>query len=222
MKRFTDRDEAGHLLAEHLQKEVSGKDAIVVALTRGGVAVAQPISQILGIPLDLLIVRKLGAPTQPELALGAIASGGFIFFNHYVIEKLGLTPLDVERVKRQELAKLNRREHLYFQRDTHIPWQERDVILVDDGIATGATMEVAIRAVKAAQPKSLTVAVPVADLEAVERLHHLVDHIFALQIPNELGSVGEYYEFFPQISDQDVIEILANSRKGKYVHDYSH
>jgi putative phosphoribosyl transferase len=221
VKRFTDRDEAGKLLAEHLSKEVLGKDALVLALTRGGVAVAQPVSERLRVPLDLLIVRKLGAPGQPELAIGALASGGFIFLNQYLVEKLDLAPQVVEKIKSQEMVELKRREQLYFQGERHIPWQAKDVILIDDGIATGATMEVAIRAVKAAQPKTLIVAVPVAALEAVERLHRSVDHILALQTSNNLVSVSEYYELFPQITDQDVLDILAKSRKGTYVHDYS-
>lgn len=221
MHRFQDRGEAGELLAQHLKSDFVGQSPILVALTRGGVAVAYPIAKKLGIPLDLLVVRKLRAPGQNELAIGAVASGGFIYLNQDLINRLGIEGSAVENIKNNEIQELLNREAQFFGSKSHIPWMAREVIIVDDGIATGATMEVAIRAVKAAQPKSITVAVPVAALSAIERLHRLVDHVLAIQMPSDLGAVGEYYQLFPQLTNQEVIDILEKSRRETPVYEHT-
>lgn len=208
---FRDRSEAGELLAKRLVDELPNRDLVVVALPRGGVEVAAPISRRLNAPLEILVVRKLGAPHQPELAIGAIASGGFIFLNQEIVDALGVTAEQIVKIREAEAAELKRREALFLNGRQRQSLADRRVLLVDDGIATGATIEVALRAIKAAQPRSINIAVPVAALSAVERLHRHVDHIYALQTPSMLGAVGEFYESFPPVSDDEVIRIIDES-----------
>lgn len=213
--RYIDRAEAGELLANHLEPEIPNLNLVVLALPRGGVEIALPIALRMDAPLDVLVVRKLGAPSQRELAIGAIASGGFIYLNQELADGLGVTPKQIAKIRDRESRELERREALYHQGEKRLSLADKRVLLVDDGIATGATMEVAIRAVKASQPKALYVAVPVASLNAVERLHRFCDHIYALQTPSMLGAIGEFYENFSQVSDERVIQVLAESRKAK-------
>ena len=215
-RRFIDRQEAGQLLASHLQREMKSKDReglVLVALPRGGVEVALPISVGMGIPLELLNVRKLGAPSQPELAIGAISSGGFIYLNEYLIRSLDVSPEELVQVKDREARELARREALYGSDDHRLDFADKGALIVDDGIATGATMEVAIRAIKALKPKSISVAVPIAALSAVERLHRFVDHVYALQTPSALGAIGDFYESFPQVSDARVSEVMQLTKR---------
>lgn len=208
---FRDRREAGELLANRLVDELPNSDLLVVALPRGGLEVAAPIARRLKAPINVLVVRKLGAPKQPELAIGAIASGGFIFLNQEIVDALGVTPEQIVKIREAEAAELRRRESLYLQGRHQKSMTDRRILLVDDGIATGATIEVALRAIKAAQPRSINIAVPVAALSAVERLHRYVDHVYALQTPSMLGAVGEFYESFPPVSDDEVIQIISQN-----------
>ena len=209
--KFRDRSEAGELLAKRLVDELPNTDLVVVALPRGGLEVAAPIARLLDAPLNILAVRKLGAPNQPELAIGAIASGGFIFLNQEIVDALGVTPEQIVKIRETQSTELRRREELYLQGRSQRGLTDQRILLVDDGIATGATIEVAIRAIKAAQPKSINIAVPVAALSAIERLHRHVDHIYALQTPSMLGAVGEFYETFSPVSDDEVIRIMQES-----------
>ena len=210
--QFSDRVEAGELLANHLGRDLLTEDLVVVALPRGGVEVALPIARRLKVPLEVLIVRKLGAPDQPELAIGAIASGGFIYLNQQLIDSLQVTQSQLLKIRDRETRELVRRENLYQRDEPRISLSGKSVLLVDDGIATGATVEVAIRAIKASQVCAVYVAVPVAALGAVEKLHRFVDHIYSLQTPSYLGSIGEFYVSFPAVPDERVIEILAQAR----------
>ena len=210
--QFSDRAEAGELLANHLGRDLLTEDLVVVALPRGGVEVALPIARRLKVPLEVLIVRKLGAPDQPELAIGAIASGGFIYLNQQLIDSLQVTQSQLLKIRDRETRELVRRENLYQRDEPRISLSGKSVLLVDDGIATGATMEVAIRAIKASQVRAVYVAVPVAALGAVEKLHRFVDHIYSLQTPSYLGSIGEFYVSFPAVPDERVIEILAQAK----------
>lgn len=219
MHRFQDRIEAGQLLARHIENSQFPQPELVVALPRGGVIVGAEIARRLHLPLEILLVRKLGAPSQPELAIGAIASGGFIYLNQTLIERLGVTSEEIATLRKREERELERREFHYRNTRAKLSLAERHLVLVDDGIATGATIEVAIRAIKAARPASLAVATPVAALPAIERLHRLVDHVHALQIPNELGAIGDLYREFSQVSDEQVIQALDSIKKGISVHD---
>ena len=220
---FRDRSEAGELLAKRLVDEIPNTDLVVVALPRGGLEVAAPISKRLNAPLEILVVRKLGAPDQPELAIGAIASGGFIFLNQEIVDALGVSAEQIVKIREAEAAELRRREALYLHGRERESLADRRVLLVDDGIATGATIEVALRAIKATQPKSINIAVPVAALSAIERLHRHVDHIYALQTPSMLGAVGEFYESFPPVSDDEVVRIIEESevnQRKRVANDY--
>lgn len=211
--KYVDRAEAGELLANHLEPVLPNLNLVVLALPRGGVEVALPIAMRLRAPLEVLVVRKLGAPAQPELAIGAIASGGFIYLNQDLADGLGVSTRQITKIRDREARELQRREALYYQSEKRINLADKRVLIVDDGIATGATMEVAIRAVKAAQPRALYVATPVAALSAIEKLHRFCDHIYSLQTPSMLGAIGEFYENFPQVSDERVIQVLAASRE---------
>ncbi len=211
--KFKDRNEAGEMLANHLKERFRGLETVVVALPRGGLEVGLPVAKALDSPMRALVVRKLGAPDQPELAIGALASGGFIYLNNQLIESLQVSEAEISNIKDRESRELLRREKLLNTAGKKLEANGQDLILVDDGIASGATVEVAIRALKAAQPKSISVAVPVASLQAVERLHRHVDHIFALQTPSYMAALGDFYESFPQVSDEQALQLLEEGEK---------
>jgi putative phosphoribosyl transferase len=204
---FQNRREAGRLLAHRLSAQGQRFD-LVVALPRGGVDVAFPIAREFDIPLDILIVKKLGAPGQPELAIGAIASGGYAYINYEVCRMLGISQREVVAIRFAATKELLEREKKLLKGHISTPLRGKSVLIIDDGIATGATMEVAISAINAQQPRSITVAVPVAALSATERLHRRIDHVFALYTPSILGSVGEFYQEFPQVSEEEVKEMI--------------
>lgn len=214
MARFRNRQQAGELIANHLANQ-SRKFDLIVALPRGGVEVAAPIAMRLGIPLDLLIVKKLGAPGQPELALGAIASGGYIYINHDLCRQIGVSQRELTALRLKASKELIAREESLLSGREKYPWRGERILIVDDGMATGATMEVALRATQARGPASISIAVPVASLSTIERLHRRVEHIYALQSPSYLGSVGEYFEEFPQLSESDVSEMLNHVARSK-------
>lgn len=207
MARFRDRHEAGELLAEYFAHK-RGEFDLIIALPRGGVEVALPLAIQGKIPLDILIVKKLATREQPELAIGAIASGGYIYINHELCRQIGVNQREIAQIRIDASRELIDRERLLLSGKSRIEWTNRRVLIIDDGIAIGATMEVAIRAIQARKPSSISIAVPVASLSTVERMHRRIDHIFALQTPSILGSVGEFYESFPQIGDNEVKEML--------------
>ncbi|MCL6509070.1 MAG: phosphoribosyltransferase [Anaerolineae bacterium] len=211
MLRFRDRSQAGRLLARRLQRYAGRDDVVVLALPRGGVPVAYEIARALKAPMDVFVVRKLGVPGEEELAMGAIASGGVRVLSHELIAELGLTDEDVERVTARELAELNQRERV-FRGDRPFPNLEgRVVILVDDGIATGATMRAAIRAVRAHRPARVSVAVPVGAPQALEALQDEADELICLLTPDLLMGIGAWYEDFAQLKDAEVIAYLQRA-----------
>lgn len=208
--RFRNRIEAGQLLARHLRKELAQANLAVVALPRGGVVIGFEIAKLLSIPLEILLIRKIGVPGEPELALGAVASGGLIFLNEDLIKHQGIDAESVNRLKLNALRELTRRESRYESLIRTESLRDKDLLIVDDGIATGASIEVAIRALKPIGPKSIAIAVPVASLQAVERLHRVVDRIYALQTPQQLGAIGEFYEEFEEVTDEDVLTMMQS------------
>ncbi len=211
MMRFRNRAEAGRLLARRLQRYAGREDVIVLALPRGGVPVAYQIASALKVPLDVFVVRKLGVPGEEELAMGAIASGGVRVLSHELIAELGLTDEDVERVATRELAELQRRERV-FRGDRLFPSLEgRVVILVDDGIATGATMSAAIQAIREQHPARICVAVPVGAPQALESLQSEVDELICLLAPEPLLGIGAWYQDFAQLTDAEVIAYLQRA-----------
>lgn len=212
MTRFRDRRDAGRRLAGRLRAHV-GEDAVVLALPRGGVPVAAEIAEALVAELDVLLVRKLGLPSEPELAMGAIADAPepVIVRNETEIRAAHVSPAEFEAVREREQAELARRRRLYVGDRRHARVAGRTVILVDDGIATGATVRAAIMALRRLGPARLILAVPVAAPDTVDRLRGEVDELVCLETPRPFGSIGAFYDDFAQVSDEVVIATLARS-----------
>jgi len=208
---FRDRVHAGSVLAEQLQRVIVDTNPLVLALPRGGVPVAFEIAQALHGDLDVLLVRKLGVPGHEELALGAIASGGVRVLNKSLIEDLGISSGAVERVTEREQKEIERRELLYRQGRPALPMKHRTTILVDDGLATGASMLAAVRAVRAREPRRVIVAVPVAAPEACDDFRRHVDQVICAKTPEPFYAVGAWYEDFSQTSDAEVRELLQRA-----------
>jgi putative phosphoribosyl transferase len=209
---FRDRMEAGRRLAQRLKREAVGApDVLVLALPRGGVPVGFAITQILNAELDILLVRKLGVPGHEELAMGAIASGGIRVLNEELIRRLGISRTVIERATAREQQEIERREQLYREGRPALPIKDRIVILVDDGLATGASMLAAARAARAQKPKRVIVAVPVASHEACEEFRRHVDEVICAETPEPFYSVGTWYEDFRQTSDAEVRELLQRA-----------
>lgn len=205
---FRDRTEAGRLLGAQLAGREFPKDSIVLALPRGGVPVAFEVARALGLPLDVIVVRKLGVPWQPELAMGAIASGGVRVLDEPLIRMEGISQEDVEAVAGREEQEAERREQLYRAGRPALELRDRTVILVDDGLATGSTMQAAVKCVKSLQPAAVVVAAPVASRQACVRLRQVADECECLAVPERFGSVGEWYQDFKQTSDAEVRDLL--------------
>jgi len=206
---FENRMDAGRRLAEALLK-YKGRHPVVLALPRGGVPVAAEVASALDAPLDLLLVRKIGLPIQPELAMGAVAEGEkpIVIRNSDVIEVGGIGPREFDAVCNEECAEIQRRRQRYLGNRERATIKDQVAIIIDDGIATGATTLAAIRAVRGQEPKELVLAVPVAPLETLEKLHPEVDAIVCLDTPEELGAIGYFYRDFHQVRDEEVIDIL--------------
>jgi putative phosphoribosyl transferase len=208
---FRDRTEAGRRLAEKLARYAGLPDSIVLALPRGGVPVAYQVAMALNAPLDAYLVRKLGVPGHEELAMGAIATGGVRVLVPEVIREAGVPEQVVERVTQQELRELERRERA-FRGDRPPPEvQGRTVILVDDGLATGATMRAAVTALKQQRPGRIVVAVPTAAPQTCESLRHEVDEVVCAIMPEPFYAVGLWYDDFAQTTDDEVRALLERA-----------
>jgi putative phosphoribosyl transferase len=209
--RFRDRAEGGRRLAELLRGYAGRDDVIVLALPRGGVPVAFEVAKKLGAPLDVFMVRKVGVPRHEELAMGAIASGGVLVLDEGLIRSLGIGTAQVQQAIAAEARELERRERVY--RDGRGPPQleGRTVILVDDGLATGATMRAAALAVREHRPARTVIAVPVAAAETCRELRDDADEIVCVATPRPFGAVGLWYENFAQTSDEEVRALLAHA-----------
>ncbi|RAP36990.1 phosphoribosyl transferase [Legionella quinlivanii] len=207
MDKYTDRCQAGRLLATYLEK-YKNSDGIVLGLPRGGVPVACEVAKKLHLPLDVLIVRKLGLPGYKELAMGAIASGGTVFFNEELIKNHNVSAQAIEAVIKAETHELLRREAVYRGKRPYPVLTGKKVILIDDGIATGATLKAAVEAIKKQNPSSITIAVPVADPMVCKELEKLVDEVVCPLMPPDIQAVGLWYDDFRQTSDQEVLSFL--------------
>lgn len=211
MKAFRDRREAGRCLAQGLRGYAGRKDVIILALPRGGVPVAYEIAQALKAPLDVMIVRKLGVPGQEELAMGAIASGGVRVLHHPVIRITGVSNTVIDRLTCEEEQELLRREQAYRGGRPPLSIEDRVVIVVDDGLATGSTMRAAIAAVRPRRPTRTIVAVPVASPETCEALRAEAGEVHCTIAPSLFFGVGQWYQDFAQTTDDEVRELLERA-----------
>jgi putative phosphoribosyl transferase len=206
-ERFTDRRDAGRRLADGLAG-LGLAAPIVLGLPRGGVPVADEVAQRLGAPLDVLVARKLGAPTQPELGFGAVAEGGVLVLDDALRRRLHVSERVLDGIVRGELLELARRVHQYRGTGASLDLEGQDVVVVDDGLATGVTMRAAVEAVRARGPSRTVVAVPVAASDALERLRDGGTEVVCLATPALFVAVGQWYERFDQITDGEVVGLL--------------
>jgi putative phosphoribosyl transferase len=206
--RFHDRRDAGRLLAERLSRYVGRDDLVVLALPRGGVPVAFEVARVLRAPLDVFVVRKLGVPGHAELALGAVASGGVRVLNEDVVAALGLDEEAIEGIAERELAEVERRERVYRGERPPPELRGKVAILVDDGLATGASMRAAALAARKLGPQQVVVAVPVAADQTCNEFRDDVDEVVCAFTPEPFYAVGRWYENFEQTSDEEVRTLL--------------
>ncbi|SON56337.1 putative phosphoribosyl transferase [Hartmannibacter diazotrophicus] len=208
--RFTDRTDAGQRLAKALAG-YAGRQPVILALPRGGVPVAAQVAESLKAPLDLVLVRKIGVPHEPELAMGAVVDGDqpIVVRNASVISMSRIFEADFEATKDRELAEIERRRELYLGSRKRAVLAGRIVIVIDDGIATGATVKAALRAIRQRHPKELVLAVPVAPADTVAELRREVDELICLASPEFFSSIGGFYDDFRQVGDDEVIDTLA-------------
>jgi putative phosphoribosyl transferase len=206
--RFRDREDAGRQLGEALSRYAGRRDAFVLGLPRGGIPVAWHAARAIDAPLDVFVVRKLGLPSQPELAMGAVASGGIRMLNREVIQSMGVSEESIAAVQREEEEELRRRERLYRGDRPFPSLRDKTVIIVDDGLATGATMRVAVKALRRHDPAGVVAAAPVSSPAAFDALEKECDEVVALSVPQPMFAIGEWYMNFAQTSDAEVREIL--------------
>ncbi len=211
---FRDRRQAGELLGRALSDYAGRKDVVVLGLPRGGVPVAAEVARALDAPLDVLIVRKLGAPGQEELAIGAIAEGGVRVLNRGLVSSLGLDEGEIDALAAQEERELERRVRLYRGGRGPLPVENRTVIVVDDGVATGATMRAGLQALRARGAAQVIAAAPVGAADSVEALREDADEVVVLETPAWFQAVGQWYENFGQTSDEEVRACLATQGGG--------
>jgi putative phosphoribosyl transferase len=208
-ERFANRADAGRRLARHLDAYAGRSDVIVLGLPRGGVPVAAEVARHLKVPLDVFLVRKLGVPSHPELAMGAIAEGGVEVLDERLIEHLGIPRASVDEIAVRERRELDRRHRQYRGARGLPDIAGRTIIVVDDGLATGATMEAAIVALRQLGPAGVIVAAPVGAPETCRRLRQHADRVVCVATPSDLGAVGQWYDDFTQTTDEEVRQLLG-------------
>lgn len=208
---FQDRRDAGRILAERIRDTVRDSNALVLALPRGGVPVGYEVAQALHTELDVFVVRKLGLPDRPELAIGAIASGGVRVLNSALVKDLDLSSELIEQLTAREAVELKRREELYRQGRPALPISDRTVVLVDDGLATGASMAAAVKAVRFDKPKRVIVAVPVGAEKTCKELRLDADAVICAHTPAHFLAVSMWYEDFEQTTDEEVQRLLKEA-----------
>lgn len=211
-KVFEDRHDAGRALVPEVQR-CDLNNPIILGLPRGGVPLAYEVAIALNAPLDTIVVRKLGAPFQPELAIGAIASGDVYVLNEAIVRSLAIDEASIAEIVARESAELKRREQQYRGDRPYPDLSQYDVVLVDDGLATGATMRAAVQAVQSMSPSTTTVAVPTGSESAVRKVTALVDRVICLESPAEFSAVGQFYHDFSQTTDEEVRELLERAQK---------
>lgn len=210
--QFIDRADAGKQLAKQLQDYANKSDVIVIGLPRGGVIPAFEVAQALNLPLDIVVPRKLGAPYNPELAVGAITEDGTIIFNESIMRQLNLSPTDLTPIIEAEKEEAARRLSLYRSSRPPLDMNGKTVLLVDDGIATGATMRAAIASARARGAKKIIVAIPVAPADTINLIKQEVDDLICLLTPIQFWGVGGFYNKFTQTTDNEVIELMQKAK----------
>lgn len=206
-KAFRDREEAGRLLAEAL-REWRGQHPLILGIPRGGLALAQEIAPELGGEIDVVLARKLRAPQNPEYAIGSMSEDGEVFADPRLLRQVGITQAALEREKQRVALEIEQRRWLYRNARAKVPLAGRVVIVTDDGLATGATMRAALTAARKESPKRLICAVPVGSEAAVEAMAALCDELVCLRMPRYFGAVGQFYQRFAQVEDDEVLQIL--------------
>jgi putative phosphoribosyl transferase len=209
---FRDREDAGRRLAARLEHYKGKEGALVLALPRGGVAVGYEVALALGCPLDIIIIRKIGFPGQPELAVGAVAETGAVVLNENIIAMGHVSRGYIDGEAEALRGAIARRKELYRGGEGVPPVKGKTVIVVDDGVATGATMKAAIAALKEERPARLVAALPVSSREAEKDIGSMVDEWVCLSTPEEFFAIGSFYEDFAQVSDEEVVELLSKAR----------
>jgi predicted phosphoribosyltransferase len=210
--QFTDRHDAGRQLAGKLSKYAGRQNVVVLALPRGGVPVAAEVARALGAPFDVFLVRKLGVPGHAELAMGAIAEGGVEVLSDHLIRDLGIPESAVQQVAVRERLELDRRDSLYRQGRPRPQLRDRIVLVVDDGLATGASMQAAVLALRKLQPARIVVAVPVGAMETCERLRREADEVVCAITPEPFQAVGLWYQRFDQTTDDEVRQLVREQQ----------
>jgi len=209
---FVNREEAGKQLAERLMK-YKNKDVIVIAIPRGGVVIGYEVAKALGKPLDITIPRKIGAPDNPELAIGAISEDGSKFYDDFLINVLGVKEEYLRAKEKEEMEEIKDRMRRLRGDRKISKLSDKIVILVDDGLATGYTAKAAINSIKKRGPKKIVLGVPIAPRETVEELKHMVDEVVVLEIPDYFYAVGQGYADFSQVTDEEVKELLERASR---------
>lgn len=211
--RFRDRRDAGRQLAAKLDTYARRKDVIVIALSRGGIPVGYEVAHALGATLDVVVVRKLAMPGRPQMAIGAVASGGALFLDEDLASANRMTNAELHKMEKRERTEVERCEKLYRGTGAAPEVLDKTIILVDDGIATGASMHAAVKALRPRLPARVVIAVPVAPAEAVARLEPLVDELVCVLMSVEFFAVGQFYREFDRTTDAEVCRLLDEGRK---------
>jgi len=210
---FRGRKEAGRLLADSL-KGLGGKDTVVLGILRGGMVIANEIFRALNSELDIVLSRKLGTPGNPELAIGSVGEEGKLFLNEGLSFRVGADNTYIETEKARQLDEIKNCARLFRQFKAKVPLKGKTVIVTDDGVATGATMQAALWEINRENPKKLIAAIPVGAGESVNLLVNYADEVIVLRVPEYLGAIGQFYEHFNQVSDEEVLEIFKEASVG--------
>lgn len=210
--KFSDRRQAGRELAQKLTHYANRPDVVVLGLPRGGVVIGDEVAKALGLPLDVFVVRKLEMPGQEELAVGAIATGGTRVLNYHVVQTYDIPTATIDEIAEREHRQLLKQENDYRGSRLPLNVKGKTVIVIDDGLATGATMRAAVSALEKHEPAARVVAIPVSSYSAFDDVGAVVDEIVCLTTPTEFEAVGEFYEDFSEVSDEQVATILASAK----------
>lgn len=215
-KAFGDRQEAGRLLAEELKNlGLGGKDTVILGIPRGGLIVAAEIAHKLNVDLDIMLSRKIGAPANPELAIGAVSEDGSLFIDDVVAFHTGADKPYIKQEKARQMTEIARRAALFRSVRPKVSLKDKTVIVTDDGLATGSTMQAALWAIRKEEPKKIIMAIPVSPQEALARISASADETICLRIPSFFSAVGQFYRNFVQTEDEEVLEILKAEAKRK-------